>query len=99
MIHYNETWTRTVEGRRNVVVHGPLNLINMLDYWRDYHSNENAGPKNIIYMATSLVCAGESYVIRTTSVGLDGQQPTQLSIDIDGVVCVTGAMTALGRPL
>ena len=34
MIHYNESWTRNVEGHPGLVVHGPLNLINMLDYWR-----------------------------------------------------------------
>ncbi|PSR79121.1 hypothetical protein BD289DRAFT_442882 [Coniella lustricola] len=37
MIHYNDPWARTVEGHRGLVVHGPLNLICMLDYWRDVY--------------------------------------------------------------
>ena len=31
-IHYSTEWCRDVEGHRGAVVHGPLNLINMLDY-------------------------------------------------------------------
>src|SRR5271168_4480777 len=34
-IHYSKEWCQQVEGHRDIVVHGPLNLINMLDFWRD----------------------------------------------------------------
>ncbi|KAK8076107.1 hypothetical protein PG994_003379 [Apiospora phragmitis] len=34
-IHYDGSWTRSVENHPSCVVHGPLNLISMLDYWRD----------------------------------------------------------------
>ncbi|EEH45115.1 uncharacterized protein PADG_01265 [Paracoccidioides brasiliensis Pb18] len=36
-IHYSLPWAQTVEGHRGLVVHGPLNLICMLDLWRDVH--------------------------------------------------------------
>lgn len=64
MIHYNECWTKNVEGHPAVVVHGPLNLIGMMDYWRDVHANgREAG--EITYRALSPLYAGEEYVIRT----------------------------------
>lgn len=34
-IHYDPDWCRTVEGHRDCVVHGPLNLIPVVDLWRD----------------------------------------------------------------
>ncbi|KAK6450940.1 succinyl-CoA synthetase beta subunit [Trichoderma asperellum] len=66
-IHYNEDWTRTAEGHPGIVVHGPLNVINLLDYWRDIHG-EGAGPDEIIYRAISPVYGGEEYQIRTSGV-------------------------------
>ncbi|ESZ95644.1 C6 transcription factor [Sclerotinia borealis F-4128] len=32
-IHYDRDWCREVEGHRDCVVHGPLNLIHMVDLW------------------------------------------------------------------
>ncbi|KAK5994805.1 Mesaconyl-C(4)-CoA hydratase [Cladobotryum mycophilum] len=69
-IHYNEDWTRTAEGHPNAVVHGPLNLINLLDYWRNVHGcdkfgRQGGGPREIRYRAISPVYAGEKYQIRT----------------------------------
>lgn len=66
-IHYNEDWTRTAEGHPGIVVHGPLNVINLLDYWRDIHG-EGAGPDEIIYRAISPVYGGEEYQIRTVDI-------------------------------
>lgn len=66
-IHYNEDWTRTAEGHPGIVVHGPLNVINLLDYWRDIHG-EGAGPDEIIYRAMSPVYGGEEYRIRTVDI-------------------------------
>ncbi|RFU79692.1 beta subunit of gdp-forming succinate- ligase [Trichoderma arundinaceum] len=66
-IHYNEDWTRTAEGHPGVVVHGPLNVINLLDYWRDVHG-EGTGPDEIRYRAMSPVYGGEEYQIRTLEI-------------------------------
>ncbi|KAL5093587.1 hypothetical protein Trisim1_010316 [Trichoderma cf. simile WF8] len=66
-IHYNEDWTRNAEGHPGVVVHGPLNVINLLDYWRDFHG-EGTGPDEIIYRAMSPVYGGEEYQIRTLDI-------------------------------
>lgn len=49
------------------MVHGPLNLINMVDFWRDVKGGE-AGeemlvPKSVKYRATSPLYGGEKYVI------------------------------------
>ena len=66
-IHYDLPWAQNVEGHRNVVVHGPLNLLTMLDIWRDHTSSKTETtvvyPKEIEYRATSPVYAGEAYQI------------------------------------
>lgn len=67
MIHYNESWTRNIEGHPAVVVHGPLNLIGMMDYWRDLHGTGKQA-EEISYRALSPLYAGDQYVIRTDSV-------------------------------
>lgn len=61
-IHYNKEWCQTVEGHRDLVVHGPLNLINMVNLWRDVKGG-SAFPKKITYRATSPLYAGEKYRI------------------------------------
>jgi hydroxyacyl-ACP dehydratase HTD2-like protein with hotdog domain len=64
-IHYSPEWCRQVEGHRNAVVHGPLNLINMLDFWRDTEraGDDDAVPKSIAYRAMSPLYVGEPYRI------------------------------------
>jgi len=64
-IHYLPEWCREVEGHRNAVVHGPLNLINMLDFWRDTSKNGDteAVPKSIAYRAMSPLYVDEPYRI------------------------------------
>ncbi|KAH4943189.1 hypothetical protein HBI79_015020 [Parastagonospora nodorum] len=64
-IHYSPEWCREVEGHRNAVVHGPLNLINMLDFWRDTArcGEQEAVPKSIAYRAMSPLYVGEPYRI------------------------------------
>lgn len=64
MIHYNEYWTNQVEGHPGEVVHGPLNLINILNYWGDVHGKGDT-PREITYRALSPIYAGEVYEIRT----------------------------------
>lgn len=61
-IHYSRPWCREVEGHRDVVVHGPLNLINMLDFWRDTRAGgDHEMPKSIIYRATAPFYVEEQY--------------------------------------
>ncbi|KUI67374.1 Mesaconyl-C(4)-CoA hydratase [Cytospora mali] len=62
MIHYSESWTRNMEGHPDVVVHGPLNLICMMDYFRDVHGKE---AREVSYRALSPLYAGDEYSIRT----------------------------------
>lgn len=63
-IHYNRAWCREVEGHRDLVVHGPLNLLNIVNFWRDIRGgNGNAYPKKIKYRATHPLYAGERYRI------------------------------------
>jgi hydroxyacyl-ACP dehydratase HTD2-like protein with hotdog domain len=64
-IHYNKEWCREVEGHRDAVVHGPLNLINMLDFWRDTarEGDTEAVPTSITYRAMSPLYVGETYRI------------------------------------
>ncbi|MDI1488236.1 MAG: hypothetical protein OHK93_007510 [Ramalina farinacea] len=65
MIHYSRDWARQMEGQRDVVVHGPLNLINMLDLWRDSQQGDRGNgyaiPASINYRATAPFYVGERY--------------------------------------
>ncbi|KAG9255497.1 putative cytoplasmic protein [Emericellopsis atlantica] len=83
-IHYNEDWTRRVEGHPGVVVHGPLNLISMLDYWRDVHGSS---PTGITYRAMSPLYAGERYQI--SSKRGEGQAGREIVVEkSDGTICM-----------
>ncbi|EED16288.1 conserved hypothetical protein [Talaromyces stipitatus ATCC 10500] len=69
-IHYSVPWAQQIEGHRNIVVHGPLNLINILDLWRDVQygkaqqrDREEIVPERIVYRATSPVYVDEEYEI------------------------------------
>ncbi|CAG8923568.1 unnamed protein product [Penicillium salamii] len=67
-IHYSLPWARDVEGHRDVVVHGPLNLISILDLWRDTKGRNATDhsvvvPERISYRATSPLYAGDEYRI------------------------------------
>ncbi|EPS29297.1 hypothetical protein PDE_04246 [Penicillium oxalicum 114-2] len=86
-IHYSLPWARDVEGHKDIVVHGPLNLILMLDLWRDVQGRkadaaaataEQGGPvpKSISYRATSPLYAGDEYQV----VMQDGSDAAQLQI-------------------
>ncbi|KAH7305932.1 hypothetical protein B0I35DRAFT_483681 [Stachybotrys elegans] len=96
-IHYNPDWTRTVEGHPGVVVHGPLNLINMLDYWRDIHG-EQADLSDITYRAMAPIYAGEEYDIRTAGVEEVGDQQTYtILVEKQGNVCMKAEIGAMKR--
>ncbi|KAL4942051.1 hypothetical protein BDV06DRAFT_193181 [Aspergillus oleicola] len=67
-IHYSLPWARDVEGHRDIVVHGPLNLISILDLWRDLRAGSGSEedldrflPERISYRATSPIYAGDEY--------------------------------------
>ena len=61
-IHYSLPWCRDVEGHRNLVIRGPLNLIYILDLWRETRSGRSFElPKSIKYRATSAIYAEEPY--------------------------------------
>ena len=61
MIHYSRPWCREVEGHREIVVHGPLNLIHMLDFWRDEQADDYRIPRSIWYRALAPFYADEKY--------------------------------------
>ena len=62
-IHVNKDWCRTVEGHRDLVVHGPIGLMNILDFYRDVngHGSPEAVPKSITYRAMAPLYVGEKY--------------------------------------
>lgn len=74
-IHFSPEWCRQVEGHRTCVVHGPLNLVNMLDFWRDTAKggSSEAVPKSISYRAMSPLYMGEPYRILLGKGTTDGQ--------------------------
>ncbi|KAJ4328360.1 hypothetical protein N0V84_001231 [Fusarium piperis] len=94
MIHYNEDWTRNVEDHPGLVVHGPLNLINLLNYWRDIHGNGD-GPRDITYRALSPLYAGETYNIRTNGArDVEGGRVWDVLVEKNGVVCMKSEISA-----
>ncbi|TAQ89461.1 hypothetical protein B7494_g2229 [Chlorociboria aeruginascens] len=86
-IHYSKQWCQEVEGHRDVVVHGPLNLINMLDFWRDTVGGEEEVPRRIIYRATSPLYAGEMY---RAVLEKEGEVVKQTLYSRDGKVAMRG---------
>lgn len=67
-IHYSLPWARDVEGHRDLVVHGPLNLISILDLWRDIQCHNVTDPSSVLperisYRATSPLYAGDEYQV------------------------------------
>ncbi|KAM0345960.1 hypothetical protein ACHAPU_006014 [Fusarium lateritium] len=88
MIHYNQDWTQNVEGHPGVVVHGPLNLINLLDYWRDIHGSGRT-PNGITYRALSPLYAGQIYNIRTSSTrDTESGKTWDVVVEKGGKVCM-----------
>lgn len=99
-IHYDKPWATQVEGHRNVVVHGPMNLISMLDLWRDENVDQSLGgsrgdavyPKEIEYRAKSPVYAGEGYRILMNDGGVDRHQVEMRILSDDGTTCMNGTI-------
>ena len=93
-IHYDLLWAKNVEGHRDVVVHGPMNLISMLDMWRDEHGSQEdvSYPRRIEYRATSPVYAGEGYRIMMDAAA-DSTNSELSAVSDDGTLCMKGAIT------
>lgn len=56
-----------MEGHPGLVVHGPLNLISILDYWRDVHGSGKF-PRSVEYRAMAPLYAGDEYLVKTKGV-------------------------------
>lgn len=87
-IHYSLPWARDVEGHRGLVVHGPLNLISILDLWRDTRKKDGGDPEQFVpesisYRATSPLYADEEYQIVLED---EGQRVKADIYNVDGVV-------------
>lgn len=76
------------------MVHGPLNLINMLDLWRDNNEDgDHMIPQDIDYRATSPLYVEEQY--RAVMDKIENARPTKLSIYApSGQVAMKGEITA-----
>jgi hydroxyacyl-ACP dehydratase HTD2-like protein with hotdog domain len=105
-IHYDKPWATEVEGHRNVVVHGPMNLIAMLDLWRDERvvsqdqgvgstaaRNNLVFPQKIEYRATSPVYAGEAYRVTMNGEEVDKREAAVQVVSNDGTVCMKGTVS------
>lgn len=82
-IHYSTPWARDVEGHRDIVVHGPLNLISILDLWRDTRPPAGGDPAQMLpasisYRATSPLYAEEEYRIVMDETAGDGVANIQI---------------------
>jgi hydroxyacyl-ACP dehydratase HTD2-like protein with hotdog domain len=87
-IHYNEDWTNNVEGHPGLVVHGPLNLINILNFWQDFHG-KGAFPTSINYRALSPLYAGQKYLIQgTRTPGVEAEYKWEVVAQRDDVLCM-----------
>lgn len=94
MIHYNESWAKNVEGHPGLVVHGPLNLIGMLDYFRDVHGKE---AREITYRALSPLYAGDEYSIRTESTKeVEEGKAWEIVVAKGDKICMKGTILADG---
>ncbi|KAK2616219.1 hypothetical protein QQS21_000851 [Conoideocrella luteorostrata] len=93
-VHYDEGWSQGVEGHPGIVVHGPLNLINILDYWRHVHGRGKR-LEGITYRALSPLYAGDTYHIKTRDVAnSDGGQVYEIAAEKNGTVCMKAEITA-----
>ncbi|KAJ9614902.1 uncharacterized protein PV06_06240 [Exophiala oligosperma] len=97
-IHYDKPWARDVEGHRNVVVHGPMNLMAMLDHWRDAKAPSQDGdgiffPEKIEYRATSPVYAGEAYRVMMDEDAVRQKVADVNVVSNDGTTCMKGTIS------
>lgn len=94
MIHYNTPWTFAVENHPGLLVHGPLSLIGLLDYWKDVHGR-GGGPRQVSYRALAPIYAGEEYVVGTGEVRESGNERLwEVLAEKGGVRCMRGEILA-----
>lgn len=63
-IHISRDWCRQVEGHRDLVVHGPINMLGILDLHRDVAARgPEYVPKFMTYRAQSPFYVNEKYRI------------------------------------
>jgi hydroxyacyl-ACP dehydratase HTD2-like protein with hotdog domain len=88
-IHYDKPWAIDVEGHRDTVVHGPLNMISILDFWRDSQKVEEiVYPKSLEYRATSPIYVEEAYRI---TMNADAASTSEVPVEVvsnDGTLCM-----------
>ncbi|KXT00113.1 hypothetical protein AC579_7203 [Pseudocercospora musae] len=93
-IHYDKPWAVDVEGHRDLVVHGPLNMISLLDFWRDEYGktskDEILYPKSLKYRATSPVYVEEPYRILIDQKAITQEDVPVEVVSNDGTVCMKG---------
>jgi hydroxyacyl-ACP dehydratase HTD2-like protein with hotdog domain len=97
MIHYSDSWCQEVEGFPGPVVHGPLNLISMLDFWRDVHGNgggDQQPPTSIRYRALAPLYAGSPYMIEAGTPNAQDGDVEVLVKSGDGTVNMKGVIVA-----
>ncbi|RDA84363.1 hypothetical protein CP532_2593 [Ophiocordyceps camponoti-leonardi (nom. inval.)] len=97
-IHYDEEWCRQVEGHPAPVVHGPLTLISMLDYWRDCYGLRYK-PLSIQYRAVSPLYAGEMYRVYTK--GCDAPSTGtvhEMVAEKNGITCMKAEIRCFSLP-
>jgi hydroxyacyl-ACP dehydratase HTD2-like protein with hotdog domain len=100
-IHYDKPWATQVEGHRDVVVHGPMNFLAMVDLWRDEMVKQGHGksrdeilhPQKVEYRATSPVYAGEGYRVLMDATSGGKESEVQV-VSNDGTKCMKGTITA-----
>ncbi|KHN95192.1 uncharacterized protein MAM_06903 [Metarhizium album ARSEF 1941] len=86
--------SRAVEGHAGLVVHGPLNLISILDYWGDVHGAGGASPGSVAYRAVAPLYAGDTCTIRTGAVA---DTACDIVAEKDGAACMTARVVGASR--
>lgn len=73
------------------MVHGPLNLINMLDYWRDHCSIDGGKVREVSYRAVAPIYAGEIYDISAQAQAAEERpQRWEAFVQKEGKTCMRG---------
>lgn len=66
-----------MEGQPGVVVQAPLNVICMLDYWRDHCAHEGYSLQEMSYRVVGPIHAGETYDLVAFTPDVTTLTPTQ----------------------
>ncbi|KAI2634025.1 hypothetical protein GGS21DRAFT_124830 [Xylaria nigripes] len=88
-IHYDTAWSTAIESHPACVVHGPLNLINMLDYWRDFCAAKGRRVKEISYRAVAPLYVGEKYQVSAQQ-AKEEESRWEMLVAKEGKACMKG---------